>query len=544
MSDLSRLGLSAAIICAVFSTHGMAQANDQGIPGSAEASSVLAAAAGDAQIDLTPTGATTQTSTAPIEQQLPPDVPTLGADDPKAGLAERLPFAIDALMAQGRLPSLGAGGWKAAREAVRSLYVARDFTPIWTDGSALNSAGRSLLARLNRADEDGLVLKGLHLPSESFSAPSADRAAEAEVQLSIAAVVYALEASGARIVPQSISPLVTPVVPIANPLDALVDLAVAIDPGERLRAFNPQQPGYRRLREKLADLGKPDAVAEASSVSDFGHRLNYRPAFRSKGGRMVASAVIATMPAAFDPDSTQQTRARIEANMEMWRWEPRELGADRIEINIPDFTLRLYRADRVEDEMRVIVGKPDTATPVFSNKVKYLLINPIWRVPQSIVQKEMLPKAGGDLSNLEGRGFKVKIVGGQVFVEQPPGEANALGRLLFMFPNEHAVYLHDTPPHGLFSSDRRAYSHGCIRVEAPLRLASEVMGGDEAGWSEEKVESLFGPNERWEFLPAPLPIHIEYFTAFVDEDDMLAERADIYGITAKVGASLSRLSQD
>jgi len=258
---------------------------------------------------------------------------------------------------------------------------------------------------------------------------------------------------------------------------------------------------------------------------------------------LVASALNAAVPATFNPDFTQ-TRARIEANMEMWRWEPRDLGADRIEINIPDYTLRLYRNDRTEDEMRVIVGKPDTATPVFSNKVRYLLINPIWRVPQSIVQKEMLPKAGGDLSNLEGHGFKVKMIGGQVFVEQPPGEANALGRLLFMFPNEHAVYLHDTPLHGLFSTDRRAYSHGCVRVEAPLRLASEVMGGDEKGWSESKVESLFGPNERWVFLPQPLPIHIEYFTTFVDDDDVLAERDDIYGITAKVEVSLSRLSQD
>ena len=523
-------------MCAILSAHGPARADDGGIPGSAASSSILTVAPSRPDVDYAPTGATTAGSVAPIEPQLPPEVP--GLDTAKPDLSDRLPFAIDALMARGRPAALGAGDWRGAREAIRSLYVARGFLPIWIEGSKLNASGRSLLAQLRRADEDALVLKGLTLPADSFAAASADSAAEAELALSTAAVVYALEASGARVSPASISPLVTPNVPIADPHEALIELAIAVNPGERLRAFNPQHPGYRRLREKLADLlaGKPKAVAEAA--------MSARSDARPRAGRFVAAAMKATTPAAFEPQVNDELRAHIEANMEMWRWEPRDLGVRRIEINIPEYTLRLYNQDRVEDEMRVIVGKPDTPTPVFSNNVKYLLINPIWRVPQSIVRKEMLPKAGGDLSYLEQHGFNVKVVGGQVFVEQPPGEANALGHLLFMFPNQHSVYLHDTPSHGLFATLRRAYSHGCVRVEAPLRLGSEVMGGERAGWPETKIEGLFGANERWVFLPSPLPIHIEYFTAFVEDDDALAERPDIYGLTAKLASTLSRYSQD
>jgi murein L,D-transpeptidase YcbB/YkuD len=516
----------------------IARAADDGIPGSAVASAVLATPQSQETIDFGPLGSTESSSQNVVEPPLPPEAAPAQA----ATAAEKLPFVLDALMARnGRLEALGASDWRAAREAVRSLYVERGFKPIWTEDSHLNPAGRSLLAQLNRAGEDGLSLKGLDLPKSLTVTYSPDGEAGVEIALSTAAVVYALEATGARLVPQTISPLVTPRVAVANPSAALVELAIAPDPGERLAEFNPPQPGYRLLKEKLAEfLGERSAaVAEAPVVE--------MPKSRADGrarGRFAAILPASATPASFNPALAAQQRATIEANMEMWRWEPRDMGSSRIEINIPDYTLRLYQEDRQADEIRVIVGKPDTPTPVFSNEIKYLLINPIWRVPESIVRKEMLPKGGGDLSYLEQRGFKVKYVGGQIFVEQPPGEGNALGHLLFMFPNEHSVYLHDTPAHALFATLRRAYSHGCIRVEAPLRLASEVMGGALQGWSEEKVEGLYGPNERWVFLPAPLPIHIEYFTAFVDGDDVLQERGDIYGLTARVADSLSRLGQD
>jgi L,D-transpeptidase YcbB len=171
--------------------------------------------------------------------------------------------------------------------------------------------------------------------------------------------------------------------------------------------------------------------------------------------------------------------------------------------------------------------------------MRYVLINPAWLVPDSIIRKEMLPKLASDPNYLSRRGYEVKTVGGRVTVTQRPGEDNALGRIAFMFPNDHSIYLHDTPSQSLFDADMRAFSHGCVRVEDPLRLAELVLG-----WSEERISAAIGGPERTVFLPRPVPIHIEYFTEFVDESGELQERPDVYGLTQKVAGILSGSRQD
>jgi murein L,D-transpeptidase YcbB/YkuD len=137
----------------------------------------------------------------------------------------------------------------------------------------------------------------------------------------------------------------------------------------------------------------------------------------------------------------------------------------------------------------------------------------------------------------------VKTVGGRVTVRQLPGESNALGRFAFMFPNDHAIYLHDTPARELFDDESRAFSHGCIRVDDAQSLAEVVLGGPN-GWTDERIAAAIGGPERTVFLPRPLPIHIEYFTDFVDEFGELKERTDVYGLIRKVAVILARASQD
>jgi murein L,D-transpeptidase YcbB/YkuD len=234
----------------------------------------------------------------------------------------------------------------------------------------------------------------------------------------------------------------------------------------------------------------------------------------------------------------------ILANMEMWRWEPHDMGEERIEVNIPDFSLRMMDGDTLMRSARVIVGKPDTPTPVFSNSVKYILVNPIWRVPDSIIRKEFAPHLADDPNYLAERGYEVKEVGGRMVVNQLPGDDNALGRIAFMFPNEHDVYLHDTNAHSLFGAARRAFSHGCVRVEQPMALAELVMGGASTGWTSARFQSMLGQNERTVMLPHPMPIHIEYFTEFVDASGALQDREDIYGIAARVAGTIAKTSQD
>jgi len=263
-------------------------------------------------------------------------------------------------------------------------------------------------------------------------------------------------------------------------------------------------------------------------------------AFQRVHGLPVNGSLTEATASALSGGAAQPRRERlILANMEMWRWEPRDMGETRVEVNVPDFSLKLMRGDEAIFRTRVIVGKPDTPTPIFSNSIKYMLFNPVWRVPDSIIKKEMAPKLAADPNYLERQGYKVSYAGDRLVVEQPPGEANALGRMLFLFPNEHAVYLHDTPNRSLFWSSYRALSHGCVRVEDPARLAEILMGGASRGWSAAKVHSLLGDKERTFSLPAPAPVHLQYFTEFVDYAGGLQERADLYGLTAKVAAALA-----
>jgi murein L,D-transpeptidase YcbB/YkuD len=476
-----------------------------------------------------------------------------------------------------KLNSLGASDWKAAREAIRQFYAERANAPVWVGEQGLTAAGRSALAQLNRADEDGLDLGAFALPPASFAETQPERLADVEATLSAAAVAYALQASGGRIAPTTISPLVTARPEVADPKAALKQIASAADPAEELARFNPSQKGYWDLRAELSRLRGTAPVAtiplQAGPTLRIGMADSRVPLIRARFGlgsaadpaaARVYDVRLASTVAAFQKsrglaadgaftsattealfgDPNIRRKAAILANMEMWRWQPRDMGERRVEINVPDFTLRVLDGNDVVLRARVIVGKPDTPTPIFSNEIKYLLVNPVWRVPDSIIKKEMLPKLAGDPDYLTRRGFKVTQVGDRLVVEQPPGEANALGHILFMFPNEHAVYLHDTPSRDLFASARRAFSHGCIRVEQPMRLAELVMGGAARGWSAGRIESMIGSNERTVFPPQPLPIHIQYFTEFVDGSGALQDREDVYGLTARVAAMLSRMRQD
>jgi len=223
------------------------------------------------------------------------------------------------------------------------------------------------------------------------------------------------------------------------------------------------------------------------------------------------------------------------ANMERWRWLPADLGREHIAVNIPEFRLRILRNEAVIHQTRVIVGKPETPTPVFSGVMEYAIINPSWNVPPSILKNEFLPRLAADPLYAAKRGYEVVRRNGQIAVRQPPGERNALGFIKFMFPNQHAVYLHDTPSRHLFGAERRAFSHGCVRVDQPFRLADVVLG---AAWSESRLRGLIGHGERTINLPERLPVHLMYFTTSVDERGVLRSMEDLYGVDRRVRVAL------
>jgi murein L,D-transpeptidase YcbB/YkuD len=512
-----------------------------------------------------------------IAAPLPPDVP----EGPPAA-ASRLPAAVEAALAAleaevVKTSPVGAGDWRAAREAIRAFYAARDFAPVWVADDGLTPAADSALARLARADEDGLDLSAFALPKGRLDDASPERLAEAEIVISAAAVAYAMQASGARLVPARISSVISARPSVADPGQALAAVAAAADPGAALEDFNPKQKGYADLRDQLTRLraGAPVAALPIPSgpalkigmvdarVALVRARLGLTPAadakdalvydarlalavaaFQRKNGLAASGALTPATAEALSSGPAAPQEAMILANMEMWRWEPRAMGEERVEINIPDYSLKVMNGEDLVHRARVIVGKADTPTPIFSNEIRYILVNPIWRVPDSIVKKELAPGLAQDPTYLARLGYEVSQAGGRLVVRQPPGEGNALGRIAFMFPNEHGVYLHDTPARWLFAAPRRAFSHGCVRVELPMRLAELVMGGASAGWSQARLQSLWGASERTVFLPRAIPIHLEYFTEFVDESGALQNREDIYGIARRVAGTFARISQD
>jgi murein L,D-transpeptidase YcbB/YkuD len=431
---------------------------------------------------------------------------------------------------------LGAGDWSAARAAIAFFYAARDFEPVWAGADGLTPAGRAALAQLGRGRDDGLSLV---VPRAIGAALAPDALAEAEIAIASAVVIYAEQATGSRVPPTRVSPFIFATRSVADPGAALRETTEAPDPARRLADFNPPQKGYRDLREEWMRLIAPPPSASGPTTDlptdpqpDKAGRAGKRPA----GGRIHTASADPAL--AFG--ALARKRAAILANMEMWRWEPRDMGERRIEVNIPDFSVKVMEGDAAIHEARVIVGKPETPTPIFSSPMRYVILNPSWLVPDSIIRKEFASKLGA----LSRRGYEVKTVGGRLTVRQLPGDDNALGRIAFMFPNDHSVYMHDTPARELFDEDVRAFSHGCIRVEDPPSLAEIVLGGNGSKWTAERIDAAIGGPERTVFLPNPLPVHIEYFTEFVDGFGEIKERPDIYGLIRRVEGILGQASQD
>ncbi len=514
------------------------------------------------------------TAPAPAAEALPPlNAALKAALDKRDGEAVRGP---------------GAGERRKERAAVSFFYAAHGFAPVWSTDGKPAEAVPSVIARLARAGDDALTLPA-PVPSVLKSEGAPAEIVASELALTDAVVAYARQASGSRVDPKGISPLIGSLPTLADPAEVLDAVSGAgAEAGDKLSALNPTEPRYVALRDKLAELhakhrptkagGKP---VPAGTTLHIGMRDKRVPMLRARLGAAAGfgddpddilfdpglSEALANWQRANElptsgaldkrtlaalngegPQPSSRQEGTLIANMEMWRWMPRDLGADRIEVNIPDYAVRVFHDGRVVDEHRVVVGKTDTPTPLFSNAMKYLIVNPYWNVPQSIIKKEMLPKGGGSLGYLEGRGYEVGTHNGMATVKQLPGPKNALGQIKFLFPNDYSVYLHDTPSKSLFAASKRAFSHGCVRVDKPFAFAESVLNdavpeGTRSRWNQDKLEDMIGDKEHYVNLARPLPIHIEYFTASVEDGSRIKLREDIYGYAHAVASALGQDSE-
>jgi L,D-transpeptidase YcbB len=223
-------------------------------------------------------------------------------------------------------------------------------------------------------------------------------------------------------------------------------------------------------------------------------------------------------------------RELIRANMERWRWMPRDLGARHVIVNVPAFTAALVEDGRVTARHRVVVGARRTPTPQLTTSAVAVTFNPWWNVPQSII-REM----GGRFSGYQVR----RSEGGAISVRQPPGPRNALGRVKIEMPNQHAIYLHDTPAQNLFSRPVRAFSHGCIRTQNVRDFAALLLGPT-GQWDRAAIDRAIATGETQQAqLVEPVPVYIAYFTAAATADGGIVTYADIYGRDAPVRQALN-----
>jgi murein L,D-transpeptidase YcbB/YkuD len=251
--------------------------------------------------------------------------------------------------------------------------------------------------------------------------------------------------------------------------------------------------------------------------------------------------------------------AQLLVNLERWRWAPRELGPRYVRVNLPAFELEAVEQGRTVLRMPVIIGEPDWSTPILEDEVEYLVLHPEWNVPGKITQEEVLPKLRENAGAAEALGLTVldKATGQAVDARtvdwnamgegplpyrfsQAPGESNPLGQVKFIFPNRYSIYLHDTPNPTLFAQTNRAFSHGCVRVSEPAKLADFLLRGHE-GWTEASLAAEMekaGQPRRVE-LPAPVPVYLHYWTAFVDAEGRVAFRRDVYAQDPEVKRALA-----
>jgi L,D-transpeptidase YcbB len=198
-------------------------------------------------------------------------------------------------------------------------------------------------------------------------------------------------------------------------------------------------------------------------------------------------------------------------------------------VNIPEYKLHVYENGNHVFDMNVVVGSEKNQTAIFNDELTHIVFSPYWNVPQSIVQNEILPAMRRNRRYLSANGYeRVGTENGLPKIRQKPGKGNSLGLVKFLFPNEHDIYFHDSPAKSLFTHRIRAYSHGCVRLAEPAKLAAYLLK-DDPQWSPDKIEAAMNAGkEEWVKLSATVPVSIIYLTAWVDHEGVLNFRDDVY----------------
>ncbi len=475
------------------------------------------------------------------------------------------------------------------RPALKAHYINNGGSIYWVGTGRMTP----FLQRLQNAQLDGLnpvnyPIDTLASLRDAISPDDPFGAAKAELYYSAFFVAYAADLRIGRVTPQKVDPNLFRSRKTIDIVRVLGLMNKQRDPGKFLSAFEPQNVHYQALkkmmkvytqvseqetwpvipqgaatkpgqsdprvpaiRELLSFTGDYEWNASGSSAYDERlaiavKRFQQRHGLEAKGllGKQTINELNVTPAQRID---------QIMVNMERWRWMPDKLGDEHFLVNIAAFELQRVQQSIITDRMTVVTGAVATQTPEFSDELEYFELNPYWTVPYSIATKEMLAKLQAN-PNAYAKDFEVfangqlaswgsidwRSYGGGAFpftFRQKPGRSNALGRVKFMLPNKHNIYLHDTPAQDKFASTTRAFSHGCIRLSRPIDLAHE-LASETPDWSPGRVDEVLASGENTKVLLAQkIPVHVIYATAFKGENG-IEFRPDVYGRDRKLFSAL------
>lgn len=455
---------------------------------------------------------------AALDTGAPPEIMTPGgtASAPASPLAAAVRQMLEAVP--------GGLSEREAEEhaAIAAFYAARNGAPLWLDGDKFNARALSVLSEFAQAADWGLDPADFAPPSAIGDAALPDTLAATETALTRTAIKYARYARGGRILQpsQQLSSYLDRAPQLQDPKLTLAALAATEDAGGTLRAMHPQHPQFEKLRQAY---------------------LKMRGAPKANPGKSARSA-----PSSFR--SLSPETKRVLANMEQWRWMPENMGELYVWNNIPEYTLRVFQNGDMIHTERIVAGLVSKQTPIFSRPMRRIVFRPKWKIPESIKVREIWPSLmksgpGGLMAQF---GLRIETKEGQPVavnsvnwakadirnyeIIQPPGNHAILGNLKFTFPNPHTVYMHDTQDKHLFAATQRTYSHGCMRVRNPAKLAEVLLHADQ-GFDAAKIAELIadGPLDNAVELQKRVPVHITYFTASVDDAGKLLTFRDPYG---------------
>ncbi|MFA5902232.1 MAG: L,D-transpeptidase family protein [Hyphomicrobium sp.] len=435
----------------------------------------------------------------------PAITPPMAAPTDTNPVASSVRAKLDSLSTEGSAQEL------KERAVLSDFYATRRDAPIWLSEGGLTERGAALGAEILKADDWGLDPQDFKLPLIPPAAQlNAEIIGKADVEISLALLKYARYARGGRIIDPAIllNSNLDRKPQLLDPEVVFKEAVEATDPAAFLHSLHPKQPQFEKLRQ----------------------------AYLTNKGKTLANKIL--------------------ANMEEWRWMPDDLGEVHILANVPEYMVSVYKDNVPIHTERIVVGETGKQTTIFTRNLKTIVFMPMWRVPDSIKARELQPnlRRGGSMfrqydlelqsktgEKLDYRSFdwnRTNLLDYEVV--QHHGPKNVMGVVKFTFPSQHTIFMHDTIDKWMFAQGVRTLSHGCLRLRNPMKMAEVVLREDK-GWDATKVQSTMrkGGDNNEVVIEKKIPMHLVYFTAWVDDKGKLKTFADIYGHEKRINQALA-----